>query len=631
MINVSSSFKENVKKDVRQVNEVVELMVDRAGYFRNTQYDLDYRSQIEAYSDNSATEITKNKLNSVIDKDPIMYKYASLEKDRLLLDGSFILPSEVYFNKNTGYVGNSLGGTGILQIVATDEIVPIYRFRNQNKITIYFEEGYATNFDVKIKCKYVNNKLRYDKWYTYEIRNNELNHITIDFSSIEEELDIDNSVYYFLSIIELDIEINSWSEPYRRARIRQVNTGETILLEKNNIIEVNINEETSLYNIDMPNSDMSIMLNNYNRDFDLLDKDSVLNRLTRYTNIHTFIGVSINNGSFEYIDMGLYKYSSYKENQDKTITLYGEGIINEYETKWIRLGSDYQSVSYNLSSIGIEPGDLEYDGYIKLSRTTATNLKEQLQAIAIFSSSYIKQIRGEYNNHFENRLTLNKILSKPLDKITLYEQIREPEIKKENKIKTVKMNTTTIGTLDTTEKVLYEDFIENVETTSGSIRIQMSFGTPVDYNSFKVYLIDNRGNETQLSEENYDVGSSYFSPNVSHYNSNLSNYEKVKIVGKEYNYTKATSTIGNENGIIEYNNEYLDDNFHKKRVSNYIINRQKDYRFRIEFNGDPSLEIGDAIQFETVDGWMIGNIEKLSIKYNGGLQETMEGICNVVR
>ena len=629
MINVSNAFKENIKNNVRHLDGFVELIVGRVGYFRN---DENYGSGIEASSDNDATEVTMGNINSVIDDKPIMYKYASLESNRLLLDGSFILPSKIYPNKNCGYIGDNVLGTGSLDIIAPSVSSAMLRFRNEKKITIYFEEGYATDFTINVDTNYYNSiEGNYTKTYTYSITDNEKENIVIDFNDIEENITVNNKEYVYTTIMKINIEINSWSNENRRVRIRQINIGETLLLENRDIIEINVNEQTSLDNTDMPNNDFNVTLNNYDRRFYLLNSNSILNRLNTISTIHPFIGVSLNKGSIEYVNMGIYNFSSYEDNQNKTITLYGEGIKSSFEKKdnyLLLYGNSEQTASSVLSNMGVL-NNLNYNGVIELKRTNTENEREQLQSIAIFTSSYIKETRT-YVSSLSNKLSIEKLLSTPLEKITLKEQIKEPKITRENKIKVLKINSIQIGSLDQTEKTLLEDTL-NIQS---STIIKLSSTNPIDLSSLKIYLKDVQGNEILVTSPTFDyfIENSYFMPRITINNLDGSNYVGVKVLGKEYNQTNMQTIIGNEeNGSeLEYNNEYIFQSYHKSRIAKYVLNNQKDYYFRIEFNGDPSLEVGDAITFETVDGDMIGNIEKINLRYNGGLQETIEGVCNSV-
>ena len=621
MINVSSSFKENVKKEVREIRGMAELIV-KGNYFNAEEDPL---SRISISTESSAT-ITN--LPSVADNVSAMYKYASLEEDRFLLDGSFILPNKNYVNKNTGYIGEDADGLGSFEIKVNTISWMMYKSPETKNITIYFEEGYPTEFSVEIDAHYTPNQ---DITYTYNFTNNDKSVITTDGSIIPTL--IDNDVNEFICISKVVINITNWNTNNRRARVKQVNIGETVLFENQDLIELKLDEETSIDNMDTPNNDCSILLNNYDRKFNLIDNNSVLNRLNKKSHIRALIGVSLE-GGIEYVDMGSYQYNSYTDNQDKTITLNGTGALQYYEGVqnylWSRDDTN-KTVLETLQSMLLLDNEVSYNGILPLNKTDTENKREQLQAIAIYSGSYIKENR-DITERLDNRASLKKQDNNSLDDISLSIQTKEPKIVKKNKTKTIVIKTRQVNDLVNEEKVLYEGNVSD----RYSVKVDLNSTSPVDISSIKVYEKNRGGTETLLSSDSYIVYNSYYVPRVQIYSLTSDDIVGIKIVGKEYNYIDLEKEITNgdisEGEIIEYNNNYLDSDYQKQRVANYVFNREGiyEYEFEIEFNGDPSLEVGDVISFETVDGWMKGFIEKIEIEFNGGLLETIKGVCSNV-
>lgn len=624
MINVSNSFKENIKRDVREIGGIVELVVS-GGYY-NASTDEDALIKISA---TNSAEITN--LNSVTDSIPTTYKYARTDPNYTVLDGSFILANEDYTNKHTGYIGIT---TPTSLTIETERMAWMRVLTNGNKkITIYFDEGYATDFEVELYPYYTDGQVH--EPYTYSFTNNALETITIDGSDIPDEIDVSGTTRQFYCISKIVITINEWSSSNLRPKIKQINFGETMLFENQDLIEMKMNEETSIDNINNPSNDCSIMLNNYDRKFNLINQDSVLNRLNKNSHIRTFVGVSLK-GGMEYVDMGSYQYNSYTDNQDKTITLNGIGTLQSYEGKqnylW-RKGIPNSSVLTTIANmLNGTNNEVYYNGTLSLERTNTENEREQLQAIAIFSGSYIKENR-DINARLENKISFQKRSDTIQLSIPLSIQTKEPKIIKKNKTKTVIIKTQNVGSLKAEDEVIFDD---SVEIINGKATINISSTEPININSIKVYTKNTGNTETDITDDYCNIYNSYFTPRIEIHDLTREDIVGIKIVGRRYDSVSTEKSINNDNIIegetIEYSNEYLINDYHKQRVSKYVFNREKtyEYEFEIEFNGDPSLEVGDVISLETVDGWMKGFVESIDMKYNGGLVEIIKGVCSNV-
>ena len=55
-----------------------------------------------------------------------------------------------------------------------------------------------------------------------------------------------------------------------------------------------------------------------------------------------------------------------------------------------------------------------------------------------------------------------------------------------------------------------------------------------------------------------------------------------------------------------------------------------DYRFETEILGDPSLEVGDTILLESVDGYHRATIDTIDSTDDGGYISRIEGVCSNV-
>ena len=72
------------------------------------------------------------------------------------------------------------------------------------------------------------------------------------------------------------------------------------LFQDNELLNMTINEETDINNETIPTSDCSIILNNYDNKFDILDNESYAKYLVNGIDVRPYIGCVIENGTIEY-------------------------------------------------------------------------------------------------------------------------------------------------------------------------------------------------------------------------------------------------------------------------------------------------------------------------------------------
>ena len=608
MIAVSEKYKEAVKNSVREIDSFIELLVDGM-YIRGSEY-------YGRISSNDKAEITV--LDTTIDDNSAFCNYASLEQDYFLLDGSFILPNRSG-NKNTGFIGDINSSTLTISNIGYE--TPETE-RNKKCITVYFENGYATDFTIMLEVDYGEAYLR---TLTYNFTNNNKKIITTEPIT---------DLVGFKNIKNIVIIVDNWSNSNHRVRIRQVNLGETVLYESNEIININIKEETDIYNIDIPNNDCSVELNNYDRKFNVVDENNILNRLNANSIIRLYFGLKVD-GNYEYQCMGNYQFNSYDDNNNYYTTLNGIGIIEDFdkETSFLVGINQQEDTNFMLNQIlnltSIYEADVQYNEIIPTLYTNFDNKREQLQALMILSESYLKQTRENTYYDTKNRVRALRFSNEIVDTIDLDIQLQQPKFIKKNKISGFTMNYKSLGTLNNDEEILFEETVipyYNIDNRDYRYYVRINSESPIKLDTVKGYV-----NNSLSSNVSLETGKSYYQMTV--FVKNLSNDNPItfKITAKRYENQEQTFDYGNmSEEIIEFNNNYLRTDIDKNRVANYLMNLEKPYTFEFEMMADPSLEVGDVILFENIDGYKKGIITSLEFKFNGALTCNVKGECENV-
>lgn len=611
MITVSEDFKKAVKEPIRQLNSFVELLVD-GRYIRGYE-------QLGRISSEDKAEITV--LDTTIDDNSAFCNYASLEEDYFLLDGSFILPNRSN-NKETGFIGDINSST--LNINNIDYEFDDYL--NKRCITIYFENGYATDFSISLDVDYVGYAT---KTITYNYTNNDKKIITTDY--IKDSAGNPTSyIAGFKNIKNISITINNWSNSNHRVRIRQVNLGETVIYESNEIIEINTTEQTDIYNIDIPNNECNIKLNNYDRKFNIVDENNILNRLNSNSVFRIYYGISIN-GSYEYVCMGNYEFSSYDDENNYYTILNGVGIIGTLDKDFPVMLNDYstpRNANFMLEHISrYIDSDVKYNQTIPMEYTKFNNKREQLQAITILSESVIKQTRVSEYYYNKNKINVLNLKENIVDTIDLDRQLEQPKFTKRNIINKFIIKNDLVGSLNESEQTITEEKITpyyDLTNRDYRYRLRLISNNPIKEDTIKIYI------NNSLYSNYYINGKSYYQIEIILYHLQ-DDYLDLKVTAQTYNNEEQiyNYNMGNEE-LIEYNNNYLRNNVDKNRVANYNIQSQKPFGFEFKMMYDPSLEVTDTILFENVDGYKKGVITSIECKYNGALTATIKGECENV-
>lgn len=607
MIAVSDSFKKAIKSENREIHGYVEV---------------DYQKKpFETTVTNIPTQLEMFDENGIINGSKIMQKYATLENNYTLLDGSFMVWNENII-LNDGYASNNI-------------------FQNiQDTITI---TNTSTNISTKGITIYFRDNLPFDFTVTITTTDNEeiIDNVIGNQSYIYQYLFIDEQ---YISSVNIDIIRMEHSD--NRLRIAYVDFNLSDLYEGDELVKFEVTEELDLLLENVPVNNCIVTLNNYPDNngaskFDVLNPKGIIGYLTDETTIKPYIGVLTELNGIEYVPMGVFYLNDWQSDTNGNVTFNCYDILNKLKGKQMIVDTDFMFDVLMVKDVGNmikNQIDAEVDFPLYSFPWTNDDLKQTdlFEYIAhvminfLYYDSPYDTLYPEFRKFYTNRygvITLNKIEFAPVTKISqaFLKQDLDYQIKNGIKylnIKSVAYGSTNVTdsnviseqhTLNNTEEYVWfarddrsisyvNSFTYNVVSGSGSASM-------IGYNRFMV-LVKFTGTVGSVINVtcNAHAGTTHSTPKNATIINNIEDGDTITIDLSDYKYI-------------------LDANY----LKNTYFNLSKKYKISAQTMGDPSLEIGDTISIQTRykdvnNGYKDMIITKQQFTFDGGLQCNLEGI-----
>lgn len=234
-------------------------------------------------------------------------RYATLEKNRWLLDGSFnIFPDDYQVHESMGYTMDVLSGDDGSFTEPQEITQPLENTSILQAFSVYFSgdisDGIATDFTVEI----VQGETAY---FTKSITGN--TNTKIDFDGF--------TVYNPDKIV---VTITKWSLPGRRVRMVEIIPGIYEEWTGDQISEFDIEQNGDFSCLTLPYGSCDISLDNLDRRFEPRNKNGVFQSVDERQKIDVSIGVRLDSGSVDYKRIGsFYQFSDGWKTGDNAITM----------------------------------------------------------------------------------------------------------------------------------------------------------------------------------------------------------------------------------------------------------------------------------------------------------------------
>jgi len=267
-------------------------------------------------------------LDQIFNETDDVPKWISLEPTRFKLDGSMVIPS--YSEKyEYGYISEIISDeNGIINIEITIDFADTY---TSNGLTFKFAElikDFTITLDDSVSFVVTNNSS-----LTYSI-NQEMTYGKIK-----------------LAITKV--------EPYRRVRIAELYLGQILEFTNEEIVSVDIINESSMINDTVPSDELDFSIYNTNKQFDLLNPTGIQSYLKRNMPIKPYFAVKYRD-SFEYVQMGKYYLDTWNTDKlEASFTAYS--FIDQLENEEYRLGKVGTRTLYSMIDelLGAEPHEID--------------------------------------------------------------------------------------------------------------------------------------------------------------------------------------------------------------------------------------------------------------------------------
>lgn len=589
MIVVSEDFKNSIRLKNRQVKGYVEIIYEQNninGTFGGSGIQLD-----PAVITNESDIFLGNR---VVDN------YASLEQDYFLLDGSFILPNDPnqYENSNTGFISNRICNEMELNYLRITNI----KNSNMKNITIYYKDNIPKNVKLEI-IKIDGTKSE------YTISNNYSETVNIEFDTV-------NNISY------INVYQNNFQYENRRIRIPKIEFGLTSIYKGNDLISFTTNEEIRLFVEETPINDCSIVINDKDYKFDLINPNGIVKKLNSNVKIIPNIGVVTNENGIEYVKMGDYYFSDYKRSENGQVTINGKNVMNKLISE-----------SLIVKQSGFFTAVLSKDKFINFLSINYPNYNFKIQIdnwanifsfafytnklIEILVPSALRQNAILYANR-NSDIVMRKIDNTCKLNLTYNEMKSKPIFEQVDKINTIEFKKRFRTTKNVTSSVSINHILQNstdyVVVLSENIN---TLGVSISQSGATSVSIVDTGIGMLILKV---VGISGNTVDIT-----ITSNQEVTFADQYITYTNTKN--GETKKIFSISEQTLI-SFTPTNLVNHILNNAYQYKASINFIGDPSIEAGDVISVQTDYGNKNIFIQKISLTFNGSLSGTIEGVGN---
>lgn len=619
MLSVSDSFKKAIKSQNREIFGYVDIKYQDNNYSTSVEQ---IPSVLRAFTDDGIVKGSK-----------ILKKYATLENNYTLLDGSFMVWNENTVDEN-GYVSDDVfNDINDNTIVIENSSTTIAT----KGVTIYFKENLPFDFTVTITD--TNNDT-----FTENITNNK---------SMVYQYIFDTEKY----ISQVELNISSVEFPNNRIRISYIDFNLSDLYEGDELVNFDVDEELDLLVESLPINTCSVNINNYpssygGNKFDPINPKGITKYLTDNVTIEPYIGVLTETNAIEYVPMGVFYLSDWVSNNDGNVTLSGKSILNKLKGTMLRSNGNFLRAGFTSNTfktfLNTTTGyDYNFPStsytWFHNNRMDTFNAMDYLK-LAIIVMAYLfddYDFRKFYVNRY-NTITMNNLNESVVSNIDTYSLLADVEYVTRNRIKTIVLkqtinphlyrpNNASIEecinvdyTLSSEDEYVYFTCDKPMEWGSGYLQNTVESGTAtatlIDYNyrTIFVHVVGTVGSKINIKYYDYVYNSMNDggTKEIRITNSTLNNGDTISL--------DLTSTISSASAYVDSVSRAYD-------FSKLYFGLDKPYKVSAKTIGDPSLEIGDTIAIQTRytdinDGYKNIIITKQHFSFDGGLQCDIEGL-----
>lgn len=608
------------KKFNREIKGYVEISYD-VGYFK---FGFPF------YIDNSGTRQTlarqaySEDFNSIVNSDKNKPEYATLYNNFTKLDGSFMLFSANY--NNCGYIAEKTPKE-VYEEYHTEDVensgkIGFYLTKTEpsSGITIYTRNNVIKNATINIK--YITDGVQ--KKETKEIINNKDNILLIE---------LDNTQNY----TEIVLVVNEWENDEKYINIVSVDGGLSYVYKDEELIEFSVNEEVNKLVEETPSNELKVTIGDYKHLYDPLNPKGIAKYLKEDISIFVpYIGIVTESGSIEYTKLGNFYFKNIEYN-DREVTFTAYNLMEKLNKKLItndtgnlttesniipKNGLSSYLNTYMTTEVQI-PFDINITNKIRMNTKALkrVSLPEFFQQVAMMDGIFYI----DRNDKIIIR-NIDKTIKESITKQELLNDIKYTNVQKVTSFNLQRDNFTMAATTEANDTANFTSTFK-LESETQFFCITSDDPTVLSW----------------LKDENLTVTGATSYNIITKTSRNEFNFMLfVKVVGKkgdevtisgkypyrkDYSMSTETELIGTGEASMTIDNPlYLIKYYAYDDMFTNFFNKAYSYKVSLEYNGNPEIKAGDYIEVESNYGIVPIFIQKHTLKYNGGLSGSIEGV-----
>lgn len=559
----------------------VSLSYDAAVYATSRQFQSKVEFEIldvDAASDGTVTVTAESSFSikaQILNLTRLMCaKYATLEDDYWLLDGSFCLPPKL---SETGHeVGwwssalcDAAGDFAVNQVITLD----FTKDHSSIGLSITFDPmtgEYADTFDIDV----------YDSSAVL------LHHEAVT-GNTDTLYILTENLTNFRQVV---VTITKWGVGNRRARVTEIDFGIIIEYTDTDIINMNVLEDIDTTSGQTSSNEMKFMLNNQAQLFNILNPTGIYPYLQRKQKLKPYLGLVITPALTEFIGMGIFYLTNWKADEGElTASFEARCMLDILNQSQYRKGKQ-QSRTLGLlaEDVLIDAGVIDY--YIDAALyaiTSAGNLpisthREALQSIAISGKAVL------YCNR-NGTVVLDQLSNVASgETISLNDMYKSPLIQLDKLANTVNVEVSTY-----TAKAAPE----NIYT--GTIAIGGTKDVWIIYKSYPAQTCSSVVVGGVVNSETYYGNAALL--NITAAGSvSITTTGTVLEISKSPHEVLDSGTLPDEQTVsLKIENPLITDSTLADNVADWILaEKQKRFMYEVNWRGNPELEVADIVTIQ---------------------------------
>lgn len=221
-------------------------------------------------------------------------RYATLERNRWLLDGTFgLIPDDDQINGNVGYVLDELSGED--GTFSTEQYIqqPFENVSILQAFSLYFSKDEADGVakDFKVEVLYGDTA-----YFTQEVAGNTAKSVSFDGFTVYDPTSI-------------KVTVTKWSLPGRRCRFMEIIPGVYEEWSDRMFASFDATLQGNFSCLTLPYGTVNLSVNNVSKRFEPRSKNGIFQSIEERQGMEVYIGVRLEDGTVEYKKLGVFYQS----------------------------------------------------------------------------------------------------------------------------------------------------------------------------------------------------------------------------------------------------------------------------------------------------------------------------------